>query len=211
MSTDPQESSGDVIEECTPRIAGKNWFGCVGSRAAPYNTQADYSREKFPLIYDRTCGQPLTELTANLTSVKSDISALTASGSTYIPAGLQWGWRTLSAKDPFKISTNPNRKKLLILMTDGENTRSQTGTNHSGYDTAAADTLTQTLCTAIKNSDIDIATVSYSNVGSSSANSAMLSDCASSATLYFDATSANSLQAAFESATNQMNEIRLVR
>jgi hypothetical protein len=91
MNTDPQESSGDQIEECTPKIAGENWFGCVGSRAAPYNIRAEYDGEKFPLIYDRTCGQPLTELTSNLSSIKASVSSLTASGSTYIPAGYSGG------------------------------------------------------------------------------------------------------------------------
>ena len=211
MNTDPQESSGDQIEECTPKIAGENWFGCVGSRAAPYNVTAEYNGEKFPLIYDRTCGQPLTELTSNLSLIKTSVSSLTASGSTYIPAGLQWGWRTLQTDAPFEDSAAADRKKLLILMTDGENTRSQVGNTHVGGDLAAANSLTQSLCTAIKASGIDVATVSYSNGGGAATNSAMLSDCASSESLYFDATNPVDLKNAFTDATNQSNEVRLIR
>ena len=211
LNTDPQESSGNLVEECTPQIAGESWFGCVGSRAAPYNTQSAYDGQKIPLVYDRTCGQPLTELTSNLTSVAADISSLTASGSTYIPAGLQWGWRTLDSNAPFKDMGAGKRKKLLILMTDGQNTRSQIGSNHNGSDYLAADSLTQSLCTGIKDSGIDIATVSYSNNGSSSADSTMLSNCASSSTMYFNASNAIDLEKAFLDATNQGSEIRLIR
>ena len=213
VTADPQESSGNQIEECVPKVLGENWFGCVGSRAQPYNIQAGYGGQKFPLIYDRTCGQALIGLTDNLASVSSTVSGLTASGSTYIPAGLQWGWRTLDENQPFenKSKKNEDRKKLLILMTDGENTRSQVGETHAGSDYVAADALSQNLCTAIKSSGIDIATVYYSNSGSGSANNTMLRDCASSADLYFDASDAKGLEKAFSTATNQVNEVRLIR
>jgi len=218
INTDPQESSGNQIEECTPRVAGENWFGCVGSRGGALSTQAAYGGQKIPLIYDRTCGQPLTELTTNLALVSADISELTASGSTYIPAGLQWGWRTLDSSAPFENASAPfenaaddNRKKLLILMTDGENTRSQIGETHTGADTLAANALTQSLCTSIKSSGIEIATVSYSNSGKKATDSAMLKNCASGSDMYFDAFNANALEQAFLNATNQVNEIRLIR
>jgi hypothetical protein len=96
-------------------------------------------------------------------------------------------------------------------MTDGENTRSQVGNAHIGGDLAAANSLTQSLCTAIKTSGIDIATVSYSNGGNAATNSAMLSDCASSESLYFDAANPVDLKNAFIDATNQSNEVRLIR
>ena len=211
MNTDPQESSGSMVEECTPQVMTENWFGCVGSRTAPYNIQAGYNGQKVPPVFDRTCGQPLTELTNNLSAASADISALTASGSTYIPAGLQWGWRTLKRDAPFNLNGNPNRKKLLILMTDGQNTRSQLGNIHNGNDYAGADALTQSLCTEIKDSGIMLATVSYSNGGSSSTNSAMLSECASSSNLHFDATNAADLKKAFSGAAQNINEVRLIR
>lgn len=211
INVDPQESSGNQIEECVPQISGENWFGCVGSRIAPHNVEAVYDGQRIPPIYDRTCGQPLTELTNNLNDVKSDISDLTASGSTYIPAGLQWGWRTLDESAPFENASDNTRKKLLILMTDGENTRSQVGNAHSGSDSTAADALTDSLCTAIKSSGIDIATVSYSNSLGRASDSTMLSNCASNSDMYFNASNANNLKDAFSSATNQVNEVRLIR
>jgi len=63
LSSDPQEDSGSSVEECTPLNTADNWFGCVGSRAAPDNAMAGYDSKKFPPIFDRTCGQPIMELT----------------------------------------------------------------------------------------------------------------------------------------------------
>jgi hypothetical protein len=211
INIDPQESSGNRVEECTPQMTGENWFGCVGSRVSPFSMEAIYNGQKIPPVFDRTCGQPLTELTSNLNGVKSDISDLTASGSTYIPAGLQWGWRTLDATAPFENASGSDRKKLLILMTDGENTRSQVGISHNGNDAAAANALTDSLCKAIKSSEIEIATISYSNNPGTSTSSTMLSGCASSADMYFDASNAKGLRDAFSNATNQVNEVRLIR
>ncbi|WP_427452511.1 hypothetical protein [Litorimonas sp. WD9-15] len=210
FSSDPTESSGSLIEECRPARLNENWFGCVGSRPGPYNVQAKLSGQKFPLVYNRTCGQPMTQLSSSLAGARQTISSLTASGGTYIPSGLQWGWRVLDPDLPFEIKGPKKRDKLLILMTDGENTQSQSGSSHEGRDHAVANALTQKLCDSIKADDINIATVSFSN-GGNPANSQLLRSCASTPTLSFTATNAQSLKRAFESATDQMNEVRLIR
>jgi len=96
-------------------------------------------------------------------------------------------------------------------MTDGQNTRSQTGPTHTGTDWPAADNFTLELCDAIKAEDIQIATVAYSNGGGSSADAGLLSNCASSPELYFSANDPKALLDAFSSAANQSEEIRLIR
>ena len=48
-----------------------------------------------------------------------------ARGSTNIPAGVAWGWRTLSPGAPFTQGRDysvADNKKILIVMTDGNNT-----------------------------------------------------------------------------------------
>jgi Mg-chelatase subunit ChlD len=210
-SPDPQESSGSLIEECTPVQPTENWFGCVGSRLPPYNQTVDYAGERFPPVFDRTCGEPMVPLTDDLVRARASIDSLTASGSTYIPAGLQWGWRALDTSRPFDHTPSLDRNKLLILMTDGQNTRSQEGILHTGFDRTAANALTADLCEKIKNSDIQVATVSYSNGGTSGADTTMLKACASSDGLYYEARNAATLRKAFESAIDQANTIRLIR
>ena len=96
-------------------------------------------------------------------------------------------------------------------MTDGQNTRSQEGVLHTGFDFKAANTLTAELCETIKENDIQIATVSYSSSGMGTADTEMLETCASSSGLFYEAKNAISLRKAFESAINQANNIRLIR
>jgi len=213
ISSDPQESSGSQVEECTPTSVDENWFGCVGSRVAPFNKVVGAAGEKFPLMYNRTCGEPLVQLTDDLVKARMSIDRLTASGSTYIPAGLQWGWRALDPTGPFKSNTNSKgpRQKLLILMTDGENTRSQDAALHTGTDIAAANALSAELCEEIKASNVQIATVSYSNGSSGGGNMAILRRCASSASLFYEARNAQALQKAFKGATEQSSSTRLIR
>jgi len=208
-NTDPTENSEGLVEECVPIQPAENWLGCVGSRAAPYNKQATADSQKIPLIYDRSCGQALTPLTNDLPRVRQNISDLTASGSTYIPSGLQWGWRTLTPEAPFESNDEGDRQKLLILMTDGDNTRSQSGTSHDGTDVAAANTLTLDLCNEIKASGIKLATVSYSQGGSGGSDD-VLKQCASSPDLYFQAQDATKLRKAFEAAFESIRDVRLV-
>ena len=77
----------------------------------------------------------IVPLTYNRAKVETAIDAMTASGSTVIAEGLAWGWRVLSPTEPFTkveasahyaadtISSynNPRWRKVLVLMTDGEN------------------------------------------------------------------------------------------
>jgi len=211
ISPDPQESSGSLVEECTPVRPDENWYGCIGSRSAPYNVTAAFANEKFPLVYNRTCGVPMVPLTRNLVDARRTIDSLTASGSTYIPAGLQWGWRALDESPPFAVTSAGQRNKLLILMTDGQNTRSQDGVLHTGFDPIAANALTAELCNQIKSSNIEIATVSYSNNGTSAGDTRLLQTCASSESLFYEARNAASLRRAFENAIDQSNNVRLIR
>ena len=210
ISSDPQENSGSVIEECTPIRPNENWFGCVGSRLSPHNQTMGYDGHKFPPIYNRTCGQPLVPLTDDLVKARASIDSLTASGMTYLPGGLMWGWRSLDPSAPLVNTSGTERQKLVILMTDGSNTVSQSGLFHNGNDYREANRHTEELCTKMKESDVSIATVSYSRGSRDNKTTKLLQDCASSPTLYFEARDAKSLKSAFENAIKSSESIRLV-
>lgn len=72
----------------------------------------------------------ITQLTdvsniAGLTSIKTAISTMVASGATNVPEGLAWGWRVLSHGSPFtqgRPETEKGNDKIVILLTDGANT-----------------------------------------------------------------------------------------
>ena len=162
------------------------WLGCVGSRSYPNNIEDDdYDSEPVPGVMNhprRTtkpesvkkgwrwgrrneCPTPLTPLTplkTNKDTLIAKIDALQAKGFTYIPSGLVWGWRVLSPQEPFSEGAswddvkNKNVRKIIVLMTDGKNTRAPmekakwSYADHHSKDSAKADTLLKELCNNIK-------------------------------------------------------------
>ena len=69
--------------------------------------------------------QEMTELTTSESTVLNNIATMQAEGSTHIQAGVSWGWKTLSAAEPFtkgRDASVSDNKKIMIVMTDGENT-----------------------------------------------------------------------------------------
>ncbi len=86
-----------------------------------------------------------------------------------------WGWRALSKHEPFdqgvgygEIVDGMKVRKVLVLMTDGMNTKSPIypsqdpiNPSHDGSDAALANTLTAELCTNIKAKGIAIYSVAF--------------------------------------------------
>ncbi len=160
---------GPRYRRCSTWYRRSYWKGCVGSRGYPRNlTDSQYKLERVPgvLSYSRSwrynyCPSaritPLMKL--NRTGVrllKRQIDRMNASGSTYIPAGLAWGMRVLSPQQPFsqgarydEVAKN-NVQKVIVLMTDGQNTVSPTYPEHDGYNRTLSDRLTRELCKKIK-------------------------------------------------------------
>jgi Flp pilus assembly protein TadG len=70
---------------------------------------------------------PLTDVTtqAGLDTVKDAIDAMQANGATNVPEGIGWGWRVVSGGLPFdegRPDTEKGNDKVVIVLTDGENT-----------------------------------------------------------------------------------------
>ena len=209
-SPDPSDSSGNLVEECSVTNIVGNWYGCVGSRSGGNNLDVSYNGNKIPPAMELTCGQPIKPLSDDIQAAKAKVESLTASGPTYIPAGLIWGWRSLTATAPLKVQSTPDRMKLVILMTDGQNTVSQSGLFHDGTDYSEANTLTENLCNEIKGSGVKIATMSYSSGSRDSTTTRLLKECASNSDLYFEPRNSKTLKKAFEDAITSTKSIRLI-
>jgi len=110
---------GPEYEYCYTPTTTKTWYGCVGSRDDPHHITPAYKGKKFPGIMNVNCGSEILDLTDNLDDVEDKIDSLIASGNTYIPAGLAWGWRMLDHNLPLGGLTNSqaDRKRALVLMT----------------------------------------------------------------------------------------------
>ncbi len=179
------------------------WKGCVGSRNYPLNVRdSSYASSKVPGVMNYAANgswnycpsaalTPLRQIDGTaVTFLKGRINALNANGYTYIPAGLSWAARLLSPQAPFSEGASyadvkkENVRKVIVLMTDGVNTRSASYPDHSGSSRSKADSITRELCTAIKRKHpltgkpiADIITVTF-DVRDSNVKK-LLADCAS--------------------------------
>lgn len=197
-----------------PAVGVSAWSGCVGSRPHPLNVQDGGYSTPVPGIRDVVCPSPVQPLTYSRSDLATAINAMSAAGATYIPTGLVWGWRALSPREPFAQSEGENRdadgnkiKKVLILMTDGENTQSPTYPAHDGANPSVADRLTMEACDAIKATRIQIFTIAF-DVTSTPIKD-LMRGCASSTGLFFDAADSAQLDAAMQAIGAQLGGLRL--
>ncbi len=217
------DSLGDPVKTCKTVTTQHKFNGCVGSRAEEYRPVLNLIDNTYPGMMDITCADEILDLTDKVGPAVSTIETLSVNGSTYLPAGITWGWNMLTPDAPL-TSALPladlqakDGKKVLIIMTDGANTLAPTSVNASGHgsdksgpykDKPYANTLTTQLCENVKADNIDIYTVLYEV--EDEAVEKMLADCASAASKSFVAKGSDELIAAFESIAKQLAMVRIV-
>ena len=183
----------------------------VGDWESPPSTSSNITR----------CGQVLTPLTDDLEVIRGKVQSLTTEGETYLPAGLIWGWRTLSPSVPYtQASINAaerNARSVMIFMTDGENSAFKSEEYHksAGLNPVAAgkglDVASQ-LCSGIKADGIEIFTVAYNLPGNTvlgGGTETALQACASSAANAFTPDTRSELIENFETITSSLAEVKL--
>ena len=121
------------------------WYGCVGSRNDPLDEEIGTPSSPYPGLQNITCNDEILTLTNDKAKLKAKVAGLVANGETYVPAGLLWGWNMIDSNDPLDdakpaaASKAMGGTKAIVLMTDGDNTKSATYPWHSGSDGDAAD------------------------------------------------------------------------
>lgn len=179
----------------------------------------------------------LMRLTTDFDSLRSEIANLSASGNTNIPMGLSWGWNTLLSTAPFKDGVpygTANYKKIVVLMTDGQNTIAQRDTPNDGTyaatgyiwqgrvkqadntplqqgasdaeRTAALDSRMSKICSNMKAKGIEIFTIRVED-GSSD----LLEACATSTDHYYNVTDSQALTNVFQTIAGQIAALHLSR
>ena len=128
-----------------------------------------------------------------------------------MPSGLMWGWRMLHPEPPFdEVAKNKKdvakTNKVLILMTDGDNTKSKGGEYHSSTDEAEANETTETLCRSINNDGITVYTIAYDV--SDNQTQSLLRKCATDKDKYFKAKNSKGLVDAFEEIGRSLSQLR---
>lgn len=186
------------------------WAGCLVDRDTAYdqnNTQpvngttATYYREA-ACEYTTPLTIPLTTTSSTLTTA---INGLTANGNTNIPIGLQTAFAILTPGVPFNSSSSDTTrtiKRIIVLLTDGENTNGRYGSVSS----PSQDTRTSNLCTAIKNYGITLYTVDIID-----GDVSLLKSCATSADLFFQVTSSSGIGPALATITANIQSLRLTQ
>jgi len=194
--------------------------GCIGSPPYPKNVTDTDPYRLYPGYLDTTCGSEITPLTANEATVNTAITALKATGETYVPAGLAWGFNALSSPKPLIEAKaydlkgpNVQPRKVLVLMTDGENTlvmRASDGRHVAPSSTAKlADDYTAELCTNIKAQNIEVFAVAFA-VGNGKAKK-LIEDCATDKDHYFDAADSSALLEAFDRIAQALQSLYIAR
>ncbi len=178
--------------------------------------------------------QPISRLSTDWTALKAKITAMTAVGETHIPLGMIWGWHLLSPNAPFSDGvaySTPRTTKVVVLMTDGDNTYTTNGTafgsDYDGYGfvrqgriagvgastseadrTTAIDERLKLLCTNMKAAGIVIYTV---RVEVKTGTSTLLSNCATTPDKFYDVQSASNLTAVFSAIAGSIENLRITQ
>jgi hypothetical protein len=132
------------------------------------------------------------------------VNSTTGSGYTNVTIGLVWGWHALTESLPFTTASAPKPgelDKVIVLLTDGDNTRNRWTTSGS-----AIDSRTATACINVKAADIKIYTVRVIN-----GDADLLRNCATKPSMYYDVAQAELLNAAFSSIAQDLTKLRIAK
>lgn len=187
------------------------WQGCVQDRDQPYDTQdtapsADI-KTKYPAVKcsSLTTLMPLTDIldTTGFTNLNSKIDAMTAAGNTNVTIGLVWGWHVLTKSEPITDGSDPapDKDKVIVLLTDGDNTQNRWTTNGSSIDLRTA-----LACANAKAENIKIYTVRVID-----GNAALLKGCATKPNMYYNVQQATDLNSVFSSIAQNLANLRIAK
>lgn len=179
------------------------------------------------------CTTPaITALTKTRGTLEAAINGMGAAGNTNILEGLAWGWRSLSPTQPFpegKAYDAPNNRKVIVLMTDGQNfiggqgnrnlsnyhsygymaqkRLNNPGTSSESANRAKMDERTLAACTKAKAQKIVIYTIGFGTGAKGSAN--MLRACATSPEYFYTPVTAAELTPVFRAIAQSITGLRI--
>lgn len=186
------------------------WAGCVRDRTYPYDTQDNAPNStdtKFPVT--ASCGSltKMLPLTNDWSALNTKIDQMQPNGNTNVTIGLVWGWHALTTGAPLSEASAPKEDldKVIILLTDGENTESWKNSNNSKQTSSSEiDKRTKLACQNVKDANIKIYAVRVIN-----GNASLLKECATNSTMYFDVQNADQLSAVFSAIAQNLANLRL--
>jgi hypothetical protein len=182
------------------------WNGCVNDRDQNNDVLAtatgDGVSTKYRAHQATACPTAMMPLSTDWTALNTKIDAMNATGNTNVTIGMQLAWQTLSPVAPFNgPAPAPDIDKVIILLTDGDNTQNRWSTSESSINSR-----TQKVCDNAKAANIKIYTIRVIN-----GNASLLRNCASKPEMYYEVQQASQLNSVFASIAQNLANLRLSR
>lgn len=180
--------------------------------AAPFNQDwrwTSFSHSNY--VYYGCNAEKALALTKKRSTLDARMDELNHSGNTRVDVGAVWAYRMVSAEwqglwgdaDRPVDYDDPDIKKAVIIMTDGENTPLD-GTSKNTADTRLSST-----CDNMKLDGIIVYTVQFRTTSTSLET--LLTNCATSVGHYFKAADSAALAAAFNAIGVQLSNLRIAQ
>jgi hypothetical protein len=140
---------------------------------------------------------------------------MTPAGQTNVAIGLAWAWHALTSKLPLPegAAPKPDLDKVIILLTDGENTANRWEDTDDGNNAAQKaalaakiDERTKAACDKVKAANIKIYTVRVID-----GNADLLQNCASKPDMFYDVQNASQLNSVFSAIATNLANLRIAK
>jgi Flp pilus assembly protein TadG len=182
------------------------WNGCVMDRDQNNDVNATPTADNGAVNYRAhqasACPVAMMPLSTDWTALNAKIDAMTPSGNTNVTIGMQMAWQTLTAAAPFNApAASPDLDKVIILLTDGQNTQNRWSSGQSSIDTR-----TEKACANAKAANIKIYTVRVID-----GNASLIQTCATKPDMYFNVQQASQLNSAFSSIAQNLANLRIAK
>jgi len=188
-----------------------SWTGCVTDRDQSHDVADTTPDTAVPatLFRARNCTNSnlttLMTLSTDWTALKAKVDAMSPAGNTNVTIGLAWGLHMLTPSQPLTtartLATEPDLERIIILLTDGDNTENRWTTNGTTIDAR-----TDLACTNTKANGIRLYTIRVIN-----GDAALLRRCASQTTMYYDVKTAAELGPVFQRIGAEIGQLRLTQ
>jgi Flp pilus assembly protein TadG len=187
-----------------------SWTGCVIDRTQDNDvldtTPGAAASTKFPA--NKRCdivqALPLTDIWGTgYQTIKDKINAMSPQGYTNVTIGLVWAWHSLTSSVPFTEGTDPkpDTDKVIILLTDGDNTQNRFSTTQSNIDAR-----TTLACANVKTANIKLYTIRVID-----GNASLLQSCATKPEMYFNVAQAAQLNPVFAAIAQSLANLRIAK
>lgn len=187
------------------------WDGCVRDRTYPYDAQDDppgATGTLYPAFECASLAKALP-LTSNWSTLTTKVDEMKAAGNTNVTIGLAWAWHALTGQQPYTEASAPKTDldKVIILLTDGDNTRSWKNSNATEISSETSiNDRTRLACSNVRDAKIKLYTVRVID-----GNADLLRECATNTSMYYDVKQASDLNAVFTAIANSLANLYIAK